>query len=445
MRSRRGGGGEPLLSTGEDVFQDEWLPRAPAHRHQQQRRRRGGPPQQQMMHSNHYQAPRVSGVTVQRQQSSVRGQEEQQRQPEVPYRDGGVHRKQVLIHHIRHTLIKKKNPAKDLAITWLSYGGLCFQCVRTQEIGLMENFGKFDTLLQPGLYVFCWPYSTIAARMSLRIQQLDIVCETKTKDHVFVHITVSIQYRVLPEMAYMAHYRINDVTVPIQAHILHVVRSTVPTTMDLDQVFANKHEIADAIGTSLRLLLRHEFGYDLVHTLCTNVMPASAEVQRAMNEVEACRREKLATPHQAEANKTLTIRAAEGRAEAAYLNGVGTARERHSIARGMQQSAAEWRDAETKDMEFSEVTQLLLVTQYIDLLAHMSANDIMVRPGPGEVLDMRQEGLIINRRKGYDSSDDDSSRCSSSSEADDEREEIVAIETFDTDLLTFENETPLLV
>lgn len=243
--------------------------------------------------NSHYQAPLVTGVSIpSRQMQHHRQYNSDFQEGEVPYRDGSTYRKKHLIHHIHHNILKQTNPAQDLADDYISYGGLCFQCVRTQEIGLTENFGKFDMLLEPGLYVLCWPYSTIAARLSLRVQQMDIVCETKTIDHVFVHITVSIQYKVLPQMAYMAHYRVEDICVPIQAHVLHVVRSTVPTSMDLDRVFSSKHEIADAIADSLRLLLRHEFGYDLVHTLCTNVMPASAEVQRAMNEVEACRREK---------------------------------------------------------------------------------------------------------------------------------------------------------
>ena len=36
----------------------------------------------------------------------------------------------------------------------------------------------------------------IAGVVSLRIQQLDVACETKTRDNVFVHILVSVQYQV---------------------------------------------------------------------------------------------------------------------------------------------------------------------------------------------------------------------------------------------------------
>ena len=77
--------------------------------------------------------------------------------------------------------LNHKNPAVDLG-GFFSHGCCCMQCVRTQEIGITENFGQFQEILAPGFYCMAWPLSDIAGRMSLRIQQLDVVCETKTKD-----------------------------------------------------------------------------------------------------------------------------------------------------------------------------------------------------------------------------------------------------------------------
>lgn len=79
---------------------------------------------------------------------------------------------------------KNKNPAEDRAIGIFSNGFACCQCVRTQEVAITENFGRFDEILyQPGYYCMLWPFSTIAARLSLRIQQLDVTIESKTKDN----------------------------------------------------------------------------------------------------------------------------------------------------------------------------------------------------------------------------------------------------------------------
>jgi hypothetical protein len=87
-------------------------------------------------------------------------------------------------HHINSMpVLNQKNPAPDLAFTLFSHGLCCVQCVRTQEIGVAENCGSFDELVAPGLFCAVWPYSTIAGRLSLRVQQLDVTCETKTKDN----------------------------------------------------------------------------------------------------------------------------------------------------------------------------------------------------------------------------------------------------------------------
>lgn len=60
----------------------------------------------------------------------------------------------------------------------------CLVCVRTQEVGVVEDLGQFKALLDPGLHCIMWPLQSIVGRMSLRIQQLDVLCETKTKDNV---------------------------------------------------------------------------------------------------------------------------------------------------------------------------------------------------------------------------------------------------------------------
>ena len=65
---------------------------------------------------------------------------------------------------------------------------LCLACVRTQQVGVVEDLGQFKQLLDPGLHFVLWPLQSVVGRMSLRIQQLDVICETKTKDNVFVQV-----------------------------------------------------------------------------------------------------------------------------------------------------------------------------------------------------------------------------------------------------------------
>ena len=160
----------------------------------------------------------------------------------------------------------------------------CIACVRTQEVAIVEDLGQFKRLLDPGFHFLMWPLQSIVGTLSLRIQQLDVLCETKTKDNVFVQVAVAVQYRVLIDSAYDAYYRLTDPRQQIQSYVFDVVRSTVPK-LELDQAFASKDEIATAVLGQLRDVMR-EYGYEIKNTLVTDLSPDS-KVKASMNEINA--------------------------------------------------------------------------------------------------------------------------------------------------------------
>ena len=168
-------------------------------------------------------------------------------------------------------------------------------------------------MLSPGLSIICWPCSNVVGTLSLRIQQLDVYCETKTKDNVFVQVAVAVQYRVLTESAYEAFYRLSDPRGQIQSYVFDVIRSTIPK-MELDESFASKAEIAADVQQSLTQVMR-DYGYEIRNTLVTDISPDS-KVKASMNEINASRRLKEAAAHKAEADKTKQVKAAEAEAEA---------------------------------------------------------------------------------------------------------------------------------
>jgi regulator of protease activity HflC (stomatin/prohibitin superfamily) len=207
-------------------------------------------------------------------------------------------------------------------------GCCCLRCVRTQEVGIVEDLGQFKRLLPPGLHCVCWPLQDIVGKLSLRIQQLDVVCETKTKDNVFITVNVAVQYRVLQDSAYEAFYRLTDARGQIQSYVFDVIRSTVPKLM-LDDAFASKDDIAGSVLHQLQNTMK-EYGYEIKNTLVTDIMP-DAKVKASMNEINASRRLKEAAAHKAEADKTKQVKGAEAEAEARYLHGLGVARQRKAI------------------------------------------------------------------------------------------------------------------
>jgi hypothetical protein len=197
-------------------------------------------------------------------------------------------------------VLNQKNPAEDLSFSLCSHGLCCVQCVRTQEIGISENCGAFSGILGPGLHLGLWPWQRIAARISLRVQQLDVTCETKTIDNVFVFVKVSVQFRIIVTSAYDAFYTLADPKRQIQTYVYDVVRSAVPR-MTLDQLFTSKSEISDSLFTRLQAVMKN-YGYEIVETLTSSISPNNL-VKCAMNEVNVSRRVKEAMPYRAEAGK----------------------------------------------------------------------------------------------------------------------------------------------
>ena len=68
-----------------------------------------------------------------------------------------------------------------------------FFIINQQTAGVIERFGKFHSIRQSGLQLKIPVIDRIAGKLSLKIQQLDVIIETKTKDDVFVKLKVSVQ------------------------------------------------------------------------------------------------------------------------------------------------------------------------------------------------------------------------------------------------------------
>jgi regulator of protease activity HflC (stomatin/prohibitin superfamily) len=214
--------------------------------------------------------------------------------------------------------------------------------------------------------------------LSLRIQQLDIICETKTKDNVFVNVSVAVQYRVLAEKAYDAYYRLSEPSGQIKSYVFDVVRSTVPK-MELDDAFASKNDIAMAVMSQLKEVM-DDYGYEILQALVTDMVP-DAKVKASMNEINASRRLKEAASHKAEADKIRQVKAAEAEAEARYLNGLGVARQRKAIIEGLQTSVSEFA-GDVSDVSPKDVMNILLLSQYFDTLTSVGANSLILQHDP---------------------------------------------------------------
>ena len=237
-----------------------------------------------------------------------------------------------------------------------------FFTVRQQTAVSIERFGKFESIRHSGLQMKIPIIDKIAARISLKIQQLDVIVETKTLDDVFVKIKVSVQFVVIKEKVYDAIYKLVYQHDQITSYVFDVVRAEVPK-MKLDDVFVKKDDIAIAVKREVQESME-TYGYDIIKTLVTDIDP-DAQVKAAMNRINAAEREKVAAQYEGDAQRILIVEKAKAEAESKRLQGQGIADQRREIARGLVESV----DVLQKvGVSSQEASALIVITQHYDTL-----------------------------------------------------------------------------
>lgn len=266
--------------------------------------------------------------------------------------------------------------------------------VKQQEVAIIERLGKYHHVAHAGLN-FKIPFiDWISGKLSLRIQQLDVKVETKTKDNVIVQIQVSVQFRIKDNGIYDAYYKLEDHAQQITAYVLDLVRSETPT-MILDDIFENKDTVANAVKTHLTRTME-EFGFEIVKALVTNI-ELEAKVKNAMNEINEQQRLQIAAQAKGEAEKILIVKKAEAEAESKRLQGEGTANQRKAIIDGLSHSVEDFKKS-IPDTESKDIMNIVLITQYFDTLKEIGANNksstIILPQMPCDIASQLQQSII---------------------------------------------------
>ena len=237
-----------------------------------------------------------------------------------------------------------------------------FFIVKQQTAAIIERFGKFNSIRQSGLQLKIPLVDRISGKLSLKIQQLDVLVETKTLDDVFVRLKISVQYKVIKDKVYDAFYKLDYPHEQITSYVFDVVRAEVPK-MKLDDVFVKKDDIALAVKKELNEAMSG-YGFDIIKTLVTDIDP-DAQVKQAMNRINASEREKIAAQFEGDAARILIVEKAKAEAESKRLQGQGIADQRREIARGLEESVEVLNKV---GINSQEASALIVVTQHYDTL-----------------------------------------------------------------------------
>jgi regulator of protease activity HflC (stomatin/prohibitin superfamily) len=261
--------------------------------------------------------------------------------------------------------------------------------VHTKQAAVVERFGKFERIAGPGLNFKVPLIDRVVYVEDLNMQLMDVPVMSKTMDDATVTVPVRVQYYVLPDRVKEAYYELDDPENQIKAHVENVILSYIPK-INLDDTYQQEDQIARRIKESLSAVMA-KFGYSIENALVTKIVPADAVV-KAMNDINAARREKVATEARAEAQKITLVRQAEAEAEAKALAGQGVARERKAIVDGLRDSVLNFEEG-IKGVDPHEVMALLMMTQYFDALRDIGAqsNTILLPHSPSAVSELNEQ------------------------------------------------------
>jgi regulator of protease activity HflC (stomatin/prohibitin superfamily) len=269
---------------------------------------------------------------------------------------------------------------------------MSFFTVKQQTAVVIERFGKFLSIRQAGLQLKIPVVDKIAGKINLKIQQLDVIIETKTKENVFVKMKVSVQFKVIQQKEYDAFYKLQFPHDQITSYVFDVVRAEVPK-LKLDDVFERKDDIAIAVKRELNEAMT-TYGYDIINALITDIDP-DPQVKHAMNRINAADREKSAAEYEAEAQRIRIVAKAKAEAESKRLQGQGIADQRREIARGLVESV----DTLNKvGINSQEASALIVVTQHYDTLQAIggdtNSNLILLPNSPQAASDMLNNMIV---------------------------------------------------
>jgi regulator of protease activity HflC (stomatin/prohibitin superfamily) len=261
--------------------------------------------------------------------------------------------------------------------------------VKERTALVVERFGKYNRILSPGLNMMIPLLDKVSKKVNLKIQQMNVHVETKTKDNVFIKLQASVHVQVMPSKVREACYELDDPYAQISSYIFDVVRAEVPK-LDLDDVFVRKDDIANAVKSEISENME-KYGYKIIQTLITDIDP-DALVKESMNRINAARRNKEALSEDAEGRKIAKIKDAEAEKESKRLQGEGVAEQRLAIIKGFADSVEGFSNT-LKDVSAQEIMQFVLLTQHYDTIREIGEKNssILVPYSPGTLKNLQEQ------------------------------------------------------
>ncbi|KAG5481252.1 hypothetical protein CUR178_06485 [Leishmania enriettii] len=241
--------------------------------------------------------------------------------------------------------------------------------ISQSEVGIVETCGRFSYIADPGIHCL-WCGSSLVQCMTLRLQEYEMRVESKTKDNVFVTLSLVIQYQAAPDTFAEAYYACDSSRECMRDYVLNSLRAKIPL-YKLEALYVERGTISQQLKDEVDAII-NTYGIEIVSALISDIDPG-AEITKAMNDVQRFQRLRVASVDAAETEKLKRVRAAEARCEARRLSGEGLAEQRKAIVAGLMQSIEDMQ-SEVRNFTSHDATNMLMMNQYYDTLQSIAAN-----------------------------------------------------------------------
>lgn len=226
---------------------------------------------------------------------------------------------------------------------------LSVKVVNTGYIYVVERFGQFYKVLEPGWHIVIPYVDYVRAKVSTKQQILDIEPQSViTKDNVNISIDNVIFYRVMN--ARDAIYNIDNYKSGIIYSTITNVRNVVGS-MTLDEVLTGRDKINKEL---LKIVdeITDSYGIKILSVEIKNIVPP-AEIQEAMEKQMKAERNKRAAILEAEGKRQSAISIAEGEKQSKILQ--AEAEKEANIRRAEGQREAQLLEAEGRAKALMEI------------------------------------------------------------------------------------------
>lgn len=206
--------------------------------------------------------------------------------------------------------------------------------VNTGYLYVVERFGQFHRVLEPGWHVTIPFADFVRRKVSTKQQIIDVPPQTViTKDNVNISVDNVIFYKLLN--AQDAVYNIEDYRAGIVYSATTNIRNIIGN-MSLDEVLSGR----DKINQELLIIIDEitdAYGIKILSVEIKNIIPP-AEIQNAMEKQMKAERDKRAMILQAEGGRQSQIEKAEGEKQARILEAEAQKEAQIRKAEGLKES-----------------------------------------------------------------------------------------------------------